>query len=352
METAADFVESGRFSRGMLVLMAGIVVGTHAGAQIVQPRMLAAYDGGEEGTTEPLWETWLAVGPERAIAVYNWGQVAVESARRVGYAVGHYNGDPGVEDWEWLEEGLIRRLSSAFDRIVDPSIVYEPAGWGDSGYFVAAAFANDSDQGRRNALLISEYDLGAPDPSFTVWQPVAYRDSLDKPWLVRGQRTAAGREYYVIWLGEKENPNLPGVWGYSYLRTRDSWQNWTQPESGLPEDVGGKFVRASGQHVTGDFCAQPAINPDDPDGPLYVAYRLGDKIRFLRGVDDDRDPGDPRVRFSHLLRIFETRTGGPPQLLPVEVSLNCTNVQPYLPRIYKAHTVPWLAVDPTGPERL
>jgi len=99
--------------------------------------------------------------------------------------------------------------------------------------------------------------------------------------------------------------------------------------------------------VLADFCAQPAV---DQDGPLYVAYRAGNAVRFLVGVDID--PVAPSGVDFFQLCSAPTEPGG--EAPPVAVPLNVTGIRDYVPGNFGGGmgTVPQLAVDPSNPDRL
>jgi hypothetical protein len=299
-------------------------------------RVPAAHGPTHATVTEPA----VCAGPDKVVTVF------FDSRYRSGYAV------LDQSTGQWVDEGIIPR--GDYDAIVDLSIGYDTT----TGNFVAAALATDFlGEGRhfRN-IVTSMYDASSgtwvygPDDPTPGWRFLDGGMSLDKPWLVAGDSSRpGGQEYYIVYATDYVGP-------YKYLRSIDGGRHWANGTVQIAEDPNNP------EDVVGMFCAQPAVHEDRP---LYVAYipGSGDEIRFLEGQDVDGDPNDPNydpndpnyvgVSFSYLCGIW-TPLGGPmpPVRAPIRVSLNRGRCDDDLPGNFESKRVPYLAADPSNPNRL
>lgn len=246
-------------------------------------------------TEQPVWEVDLAAAQDWAIAVFHQGY---DVGKRVAYSVGWY--DPNLPGWNWDPNTYEDRvpLPEGTDDTWDPSIAADP----NTGDFVAVAMGN----GRPGEVLVSTLDPNYAEPRPGTWRPLRPGDDdygADKPWIITGQQTPHGREFYVVWCMDHSDAGEPD--GFGYARTVDGGVNWT--------DVSDMAITVDGERVTGGWCAQHTTNMADPSAPIYVAYRHGSEFRFLKGVDiqDPNDPNEPadlnnpRVTFHHLgTRVF------------------------------------------------
>jgi len=160
---------------------------------------------------------------------------------------------------------------------------------------------------------------------------------FDKPYLVAGEQTPSGQEFYIVYMLSDF-----GSVNYKYLRSIDGGLNWS-----------GGLIEVGTEPVSGIFPAQPAVSGADP---LYVAYIQSviggtDRIRFLVGTDVDGPSNEPLVEFSQI--VGATQMLGP-VVPPLTVPLNrrAAGFGFKLPGGFQPKRIPQLAADPTDPNTL
>ena len=285
----------------------------------VEPRQVAA-----SGLSEnlPLWETAIAAGPERVVALYNMGGIA-SGACRMGYAI------HDIRLRTWIE-GIIPL--GVFKTACDPSVAYDRT----TGDFIAAAFATK--EGTINTYIVvsrfsPEQDAFTPrlTPWKEPWTSIKLGPAYDKPWIAAGEALPSGREYYIVWCD---------LTNYYCIRSKNSGQKWN-----------GGVIKVDGKAVTGGWCAQPAVADN---GPLYIAYRPrsgSQAVQFLVGRDVDGNTGIRGGAYAEASGIvFEHLLTGPGQ--PLKIELHHQELKKYLPGSFRTKMVPQLAVDPTNPDLL
>ncbi len=316
------------------VLLAGTTLVSRpalAAGPTVSAWQTAATDG-EPNT--PVFETDLAIGADRAIAVFI-SNYEVSGNRRISYSEGTY--DPGTDFWSWDEtrEQFIRQPALVRD-LFDPSVTYDPT----LNRFLAVCegyYDAPGEEDDEKRILFATFDATQPELGFTYWDKIAARPRsgtfMDKPWCVLGQEDDGNREYYVVWW---DRPATEQDRGYAYARSTDGGGNWTWDE-----------IEVDNERVLGGFCAQPVTDPNDVDAPLYIAYLSGGDIYFLKGVDD----GDG-VSFSHVTMPLYIPGGGPASV-PLRIDLNVGDASSYVPPDgVRAKTTPQLVLDPTNSNRM
>lgn len=296
------------------------------------PRHVAVW-GPEPART--VWEPAIGVGPSGPVIVFNVGP---RTSAAVGYAI--YA--PG----EWIE-GLIEPAPNR----IDPSAARDPL----AGDFLVTGMPITGTQ------IVAARVPGDPYPT---WTPIYTSDTpVDKPWVVAGETTKHGPEFYVVAWNTVEHT-------YTYQRTRDGGRTWN----------GGRILlsRDPTRIVAGTWCAQPAAVTEQ-DGPLYVAYAhenhaygsapedpeacRGARLRFLRGndIDDPKDPCDGAVEFEPLCEHQRPRGFGPSvQPVILEIALTCGGIKNFIPLRRGVSQfgqkldrfVPHLIVDPSDTSRL
>lgn len=313
-------------------LFSGVLV-----AQADYPREVAAF--GPE-PNQPVWEPYIAVGPDAAITVFNdrWRGTAT---KKIGYAI--YD----RASQQWTED--LTDPNGSFSNLIDSSVAYSPA----TEEFLLCGLL-----GSEGAGVARCFD--DPNDGWTVAPWSLINMGGDRPRLVTGEVfDGQYQEHYVVaW---KEGPDE-----YNYRRWR-----------GRPEDdwEGGRIVlnRDPNKPVTGTWIAQPTVYGDSP---LYIAYVRenrdksappdepnkceGATIRFLKGtdIDDPNDPNDGEVEFKQLTGLAGPLLSGPVQPVPLQVSLNCGAIKyfiPYYPSWFASkfdRVTPEFAVDPTNTNRM
>ncbi len=290
----------------------------------------AATDG-EPDT--PVFETDLAIGVDRAIAVFI-SNYEVSGDRKISYSEATYDGESGTWTWDETREQFIRQPTWVRDTF-DPSIVYDPtdnqfAAVCEGGYDPPGT---EEDEGR---IMFSTFDASQPEDGFDFWRTVAQRAEgafMDKPWCVLGQEHSGNREYYVVWW---DRPATEQDRGYAYARSTDGGDNWTWDE-----------IEVDNERVLGGFCAQPATDPNDPNAPLYIAYISGADIYILKGVDDGSEVSFSRVTMPLFI------PGGGTASVPLRINLNVGDATSYVPpNGVRAKTTPQLVLDPSNPSTM
>ena len=313
--------------RGVVLAVTGSCLALSAAAAFGQtpaPRQLAANEPDPLTPGFPIWEPSIAVGDDRVVTAYIVGG----SPLRIGYSIWDISLGKGTQ-------GIILGPGGA-DSACDPSVVYDPT---HDEFFVLA----------RSGSKIRLAKLASGATQFTLWTNIVdpqgpFQPRNDKPWLLRGELTAFGREYYATYWNEG---------GFWYLRSTDSGQTWK-----------GDQILIDGQQVLGwPIAMQPTVFDARALFAVYVKEQDGidgAELRFVRGTDDSDDPNAPYVSFQELRLppppglgpIPPDEDGGP---LVVNLKRGYVNFPPVAfqaPGTFQIQTVPWLVADPTSASRL
>lgn len=299
--------------------------------QTITPREVAAVSSVE--TDAAVWETAIAAGTERTIAVY---KVVLDTGfNRIGYAIAEESGG----SWTWTEEGLVDPNSYAEQTLTDPSIAYDSV----TGDFLVAALQYD--QNGDDSIIVSRFD--ATTATFGEWEEINTSSSDDKPWIVAGEIgeiPAFGpfdpieyQEFYITWQG-------PDV-RLRYARSTDGGYNWnsstnfdalTDPDD--PNSV-----------ISGVITPAPRVAGA---GPLYVvAAATGSaSLIFVRGLDINSGPHAGEVSFKWMLDAEH-----PTELLELQPNISTSGFWYRVPNLGVANpSGPGfdMAADPSDPNKL
>jgi hypothetical protein len=207
-------------------------------------------------------------------------------------------------------------IDGPYEDVGDVSVAYD----GATGGFLTAGMADTTH------LATCRFEPGTTTGELIpgTWTQVALdpeMGAVDKPWMLAGSHTLpGGQEYYIVY----------GLSGKYYLHSTNGGETWHQGP-----------IAVDGQNIDGAWGAQPAIHAV---GPLYVANISGGEIRFIVGEDQP----DGTVDFAYLLQSVD-----PP--VPVSISLREELVYDELPGDFPQRVgarIPYLAVDPSDPNRL
>jgi hypothetical protein len=306
-------------------LLAVVAVETvRAQGPAIGDRLVAADGPAAFAVVEPA----IAAGPDKALTVfYDRPGANYQSAWYATY---------DIASSTWLPDAEIDP-NTTYSSITDLSVAYDACTGGfmvaakTTGKIVSCRFEPDPNTGDLTPLGWEELPHPPPFPP-------------DKPWIVAGDpNLPTGQEYYIVYMiGYNE---------YAYFRSVDGGAHWARESVKVGED-----------EVQGQWCAQPAVHGDRS---LHVAYVMpsGQEIRFLQGEDVDGDPNDPNydpndpdyvgVSFSYMCGVWTPLRGPmPPVRVPVRVSLNTDDCADYLPGNFESKRVPYVAADPSNPNRL
>lgn len=233
---------------------------------------------------------------------------------------------------------------------VDVSVAYDP----NSRSFVATALGSNKHGTTADShILMSRLDPNSNNPNgigrFQRFSSIAAFPGgligFDKPYVVGGEWTQFGREYYCIYVFQGNS--------YRYSRSIDGGLTWAGgPILVDPNDP--NDPNDSTAPFPGGFCAAPAVYGS---GDLFIAYRYSDtEIRFIRGVDPPNPAQVGGVRFYQIQQECEIGPSGPfDPLLGVHTNISIDDINPALPGQYDSATpgrIPQLVADPTNAERM
>lgn len=319
-------------SLGLIGLAGVLLVPASAPAQTVLQREHAALSLDVAGTavdesTLAVWETAIAAGQDRAMSVYHVWDHNVQRAK-IGYAVAYL--DNG--NWTWEQEGMIDPMTYDTIGLTDPSVAVDPL----SGDFLVCALLRNLTQ-----IVVARYTRS--DDQMGAWEEIGpVGVGFDKPWIVASEVFVPGgpaapggpgaTEFYITWFGGAP-PHL------FYLRSRNAGFDW----------AGGDALRdLNDPSSTIPLETWPVPSVHATTDPLYVAFKNGYDVNFVRAVDVNFGPHAGKALFSYLLD-----TGDQP--LTVTRIINSASLWMKVPHIGlvspRGHCLD-LAVDPTNTNRL
>ncbi|MFO0839259.1 MAG: hypothetical protein U1D55_12140 [Phycisphaerae bacterium] len=306
-----------------MALVCALGCGAGAVAQIVNARQIASKNtiGGQ--TNESIWETSIAAGSSRAVAVYNFGGRGDELP--VGYAVADLVGG----QWVWQSDHTMP--SGEHPRSFDPTVAYNPL----LNTFIVCAHISSAPN---CSLRVGVSHFNAATGLFGEWKRIEDEcgdpEISDRPTILAGfnglDEPAMGavtptfhQEYYIVWYRSDK---------MFYAHSTDDGINWVT--GSMP---------GSGNHPNAAVYQ---------GGPLYVAYRdptVGFKFKFLKGTDNANGtvsfvPLSLRNPDGSTLEFVDPVCGGVLGLVP--------NYYVQDGRLSSLLTLPWIAADPTNPDRL
>ncbi len=326
-----------------LLAVAGFPAGALGQTPTVDSRVVAASGlpdpDDPNNLGEPVWETWIAAGSSKVIAVHHQEVSAGgDVPQRIAYSIFDR------QSQSWSESGIVPDDPNSGARgLGDPSIV-----WLDSGTdeFVACGLVSQPGPPGRAAVGIARYSSGG----WSSWQPLtAFLNLLnvpyDKPWICAGDSYPTGRELYITFWRAADGGR------HRYMRTMDGGDTWIAGD--ITDGLEGAYIGTT----AGNY--QPAVVGD---GPLYIAYVPAAntrEIRFLRGSDID-DPNDlhfGEVEFRRMRRLCPLEGMDGPMLPELVLTRNRTVAE--IPSLLPGGgarvgigVIPFLAADPTDSDRL
>jgi len=272
--------------------------------------------GPTQDDDKPVWETHIAAGLNRVMAVYQVGYRG-DRDHEIGYAIAIAveqapPGDnaPSGKPWRWIEEGFVGDPNdpNGIDKPYDPTVAYDAA----TGNFVVAGQGSGSEHCPAHpAPILARYDpeLGWLDGGWN-WivlngDPNDPAPCCDKPWLVAGEITGdpPEQEFYICYTG------LGG--GVVCLRSTDGAATWR-----------GDYVTVGGHWVYGGFPC-PAVHGD---GSVYLAFIANAGYQFVRGQDPDPNTPEDPMTWDYLYDSNDPNDH-------LEVELIANDVNGFLPHV-------------------
>lgn len=174
------------------VLALGMLLSVLVGGQVPEPRLPAAE--GEVEDERAVWETQIAAGANRLVAVYHIGANAdALGGKRIGYSVARKN-ETGA--WEWQQEGMVPWGELEPNTpLGDPLVAYDPV---NDGYLAVAL----AELGSVRALVAAKW-AGSRVPFKDGWK-IIYNvggNLADRPVIATGQMSAQVQEFYITFIG-------------------------------------------------------------------------------------------------------------------------------------------------------
>ena len=346
--TIANLLTGGT-TRNLRLIMATaaacVAAAVPAGAQQADPREVGGFgdlhypDPNCPLDDVPLWETDIAAGVNRVMAVYRVGPVG--SSEHIGYSlatkvdhIGGFAPIPPEPEWFWTKEDIVPFAQGIVD-IADPTVAYDSV----TGNFVLAGMC-----GNENLAAVAIWDLSLRDfaelePNEPGWVYIDVEPSIpqhvDKPTILAGEVIGAGQDQYQEFYMSFFAAGLIPWW----LRSTDGGYTWRGGE-----------IWIDGQPVFPPIRIGQAVHDDSP---LYVGYQGGawggyaQAFGFVKG-EDPNTPDDP-MTWSYL------DTDNDPNNGTLRIGLNAgAKIADWVPAPgeFPGHIYPEMAVDPADPDNV
>jgi hypothetical protein len=300
------------------------------------PREAAALSNVSGHTSDAVYETTLAAGEERVLAVYHLAPVSGPPFQ-IGYAIATLSGG----QWSWTEEGVVNPGAfPAPQSLTDPSVAYD---WETGDFLVCAMVWTPNQPTATRHIYLARYS--AQSQTFEPWELIASGMNLDKPWIVAGRgfqpagfagpQLPIHQEYYITWDGDHAGQQV-----LKYARSNDGGNTWISSTNNNaltnlddPDSV-----------ITPVFKAAPRVNGSRP---LYVLCSDGGPrtLSLVRGDDVTSGPHQGEVQFTRLVDSADQ---------PIEIGLNLADG--FLPAPFSDFNQGGpgydLAVDPSNAAKL
>jgi hypothetical protein len=344
---AVDCVEDAGHGCAVRVFPTGVRVF----AQTVLPRLPAAVSPAPESASAT-YETAIAVGPDRAMAVFH---VDSGAGIHIGFARAQLSGGT----WTWVEEDVINPNQDGHHLLADPSVAYDAI----TGEFLVCAIRiyTVEEQAVRD-IVVARWN----GTVFEAWQPLytaATFIKIDKPWIVAGDMqiptgpmSPIVREFYIFWVNGANGNHL------KYLHTTDGGQTWI---GSCPERFALTNLSSCSSVIPPEFWPVPRVISNRKVYVAFLANAPGNatnRIEIVEGTDQTSGPSAGQVQFQYLtvgpapgtrLQIDMMRRRDPPGVGSLE------EVTPMIPGGGVGGAIGEtigagvdLAVDPMSPNRL